>query len=197
MGSADCAGWIYSSYPDNPNDSEVLIERTKWGIIQRHLGTQGRLKYRKPKNLSDSSFEEAGRRAEEFLMNIKVSPNQSDTSDALEGFNVPSPRSIKEAQAFRMNLLTEFRKVQSPLYLKLSMASPAEISSYSLIARKLERVQERGISDSSIGSWSSGPQARLKEAKIKEIQAHLSAFKIKTSPPFTRQDLNQAQTFLV
>jgi hypothetical protein len=193
LGSGECAGWIQSSYPDGTNDSEVLIEKEKWGIIKRQLQSKGRLKSYRKGNISESSFEEAKRRAEEFLATVKAAPNQSDI---LRDFTVPGLGSIKEAQAFRRDLLAEFRKVQSPLYVNASMASPADVASYSLVASKLAIVQKKGIGGFSSASFSSGPQQQLNEAKIKELREQLRAFKLKTSPPFNRQDLNQAQAFL-
>jgi len=226
LGSHECANLMaFAVYEHTGNDSERIIEQLKWEMIGRQFGSFGftlrkgprgleRIKvffnpgeFPKPVSVSDSSFNEAKRRASDFLSTIKLSPGMHPhpvaergmapaVSSDVQEITVPSPSSIRDAQAFRMTLLADFRKVQSKITKKIESATPEDLSDYALIARKLEAVQHKGLGVSTTSTLTSGALDQFKMARAKELRAQLSAFKINTEPPFTRQDLNQAQTFL-
>ncbi len=226
LGSHECANFLaFGVYEQTGNDSERIIERLKWEIIGRNLGSFGFVTvkgskgpesirvsidtgdFSRPEGVSESSFLEAKRRAADFLATMKVSRGGSSqplsekgmaplASFATSEITVPSPSSIRAAQAFRMTLLADYRRIQSSILNRVESASPEEISAYAVIARKIEMVQQKGLGSSTFRSGSLGAQEQLKMAKINELRGQLRAFKIRTMPPFTRQDLNQAQVFL-
>ncbi len=226
LGSFECANLMaFAVYEHTGNDSERIIEKLKWEMVGRQFGSFGfasrkgprgfeRIKvftdpgeFPKPDSVSDSSFNEAKRRASDFLSTIKLTQGMHShpvaergmapaASSDVQEITVPSPSSIRDAQAFRMALLADFRRIQSKITKKIESATPEDLSDYALIARKLEAVQQKGLGSSTPSTLTSGALGQFKMARAKELREQLSAFKINTAPPFTRQDLNQAQAFL-
>jgi len=212
LGSDQCASFMYAfGFPDS-NDTDVVIEKTKWHIIQAQLRrnrykTPGEPEVRKPSNVSDSSFEEAKLRAGAFLSSV-VYPNRNIVRPAeempieekprgiSERFRLPSFSSIADANAFRTDLLTEFRKVQGPIYHNQENASEADAGAYAVVAEKILALQSKGLGITSQNSTKRSGYNAASVSKISALRSQLRSINIKTQPPFTRQDANNAQVFL-
>jgi hypothetical protein len=212
LGSDQCASFMYSfGFPDS-NDTDVIIEKTKWYIIQAQLRrnkykTPGEPEVRKPNNVSDSSFEEAKLRAGAFLSSVVQSnrniekpavetPVDYKTRVKSERFRLPTFRSAAEANAFRTELLTEFRKVQGPIYHNQVNASDAHAAAYAVVAEKILALQSKGLNISFETSNRGSGYNAASESKITALRSQLRSISIKTQAPFTRQDANNAQVFL-
>jgi hypothetical protein len=212
LGSDACAGSMFLRGFPNSNETEVIIEKTKWQIIRTQLW---RNKHKtltvstphKPDNISDSSFEEAKLRARAFLSSV-VQPNRNIEKPAVETpvdykprvkserFRLPTFRSAAEANAFRTELLTEFRKVQGPIYHNQVNASDAHAAAYAVVAEKILALQSKGLNISFENSNRGSGYNAASESKITALRSQLRSISIKTQAPFTRQDANNAQVFL-
>ncbi len=202
LGSSDCAQKIANAIGLSTESSSV-IERQKWLIISQKLRwaqskafNKGQLKIQRSENVSEGSFAEALRLADSFLAGVSGSP-AGPSAELEPDFSVPRFRDIKAAQAFRMALQTDFRKVQSPLYLRQNLASPGEIAAYSKVILKVKKVQDSLRSSLDFDNFRfSGPQADHSRQKVSELRQFLINTPINAQAPFTRQDLNKAQVFL-
>lgn len=201
LGSDQCASFMYAfGFPDS-NDTDVVIEKTKWYIIQAQLRrnkykTPGEPEVRKPSNVSDSSFEEAKLRAGAFLSSV-IYPNRNIVRPAeempieekprgiSERFRLPSFSSIADANAFRAELLTEFRKVQGPIYHNQENASEADAGAYAVVAEKILALQSKGLGITSQTSTKRNNYNAASLSKISALRSQLRNINIKTQPPFT------------
>jgi len=212
LGSDECAASMYARGIPSSNETEVIIEKTKWYIIQAQLRrnkykTPGEPEVRKPNNVSDSSFEEAKLRAGAFLSSVVQSnrniekpavetPVDYKTRVKSERFRLPSFSNIADANAFRTELLTEFRKVQGPIYHNQENASEADAGAYAAVAEKILALQSKGLGITSPTSSKRNSYNAASESKITALRSQLRSISIKTQAPFTRQDANNAQVFL-
>jgi hypothetical protein len=212
LGSDQCASFMHVfGFPDS-NETDVVIEKTKWYIIHAQLRrnrykTSGEAEIRKPSNISDSSFEEAKLRAGAFLSSV-VYPNRNIVKPAeetpieekprgiSERFRLPSFSSIADANSFRTELLTEFRKVQGPIYHNQENASDSDAGAYAAVAEKIFALQSKGLGITSRTSTKRNSYNAAAVSKISALRSQLRNINIKTQAPFTRQDANNAQVFL-
>jgi hypothetical protein len=212
LGSDECASSMFARGFPNSNETEIIIEKTKWQIIHAQLWRNKHKStpesgFRKPSNISESSFEEAKLRAGAFLSSV-VYPNRNIEKHAAETpvdykprvkserFRLPSFRSVADANAFRTELLTEFRKVQGPIYHNQVNASDADSIAYAVVAEKILALQSKGLSISFETSNRGSGYNAATESKITSLRSQLRSISIKTQAPFTRQDANNAQVFL-
>lgn len=207
LGSDECASSMFARGFPNSNDTEVIIEKTKWQIIYAQL-SRNKYKsvpessFRKPSNISESSFEEAKQRAGAFLSSVvysnsnKEKPVDEMPKAASERFRLPSFSSIADANAFRTELLTDFRKVQGPIYHNQENASSADAAAYAMVAEKIHALQSRGLGISFQTSTKRASYNAVSVSKIASLRSQLRSINIKTQTPFTRQDANNAQMFL-
>lgn len=202
LGSAECASFMFDKgYPDS-NETEIIIEKTKWQIIHAHLWSikhKSRNAYvvRKPDDISVSSFQEAKLRAQAFTASSTVANLENETPKVRsEKFRLPSISTIADANAFRTELLTEFRKVQGPIYHNEVSASVADAAAYAVVAEKIIALQSRGLGISPQTSAKRNSYNAASVSKIANLRAQLRSLKINATPPFTRQDANNAQVFL-
>jgi hypothetical protein len=212
LGSDVCAGSMFLRGFPNSNETEVIIEKTKWQIIRTQLWrnkhkTLTESTLQKPDNISDSSFEEAKLRAGAFLSSV-VQPNRNVEKPAVETpldykprvnserFRLPSFSSIADANAFRTELLTEFRKVQGPIYHNQENALEADAGAYAAVTEKIFALQSKGLGITSRTSTKRNSYNAASVSKIAALRSQLRGINIKTQPPFTRQDANNAQVFL-
>lgn len=212
LGSDECAASMYARGIPNSNETEVIIEKTKWQIIRMQLWSKKHKSpaesiVRKPSNISDSSFEQAKLRAGAFLSSVvysnpNIEKNAAETPVDYkprvksERFRLPSFRSVADANAFRTELLTEFRKVQGPIYHNQVNASDADAAAYAEVAEKILALQSKGLSISFESSNRGSGYNAASESKISALRSQLRSINIKTQAPFTRQDANNAQVFL-
>jgi TPR repeat protein len=202
LGSEECASSMFAKGYPASNETEVIIERTKWQIIHAHLW---RIKHksrnenvvRKPDDISESSFEEAKLRAQVFLASSTVVNRDNGAPKARsERFRLPSISTIADANAFRTELLTEFRKVQGPIYHNQVNAAASDAAAYAAVAEKIIALQSKGLGISPQTSTKRNSYNAASVNKIADLRAQLRALKINSTAPFTRQDANNAQVFL-
>jgi hypothetical protein len=207
LGSDECAASMHARGIPNSNETEVIIEKTKWLIIRTQLWrnkhkTLTESPLHKPDNISDSSFEEAKMRARAFLTSVVYSnrnnekPVEETPRANSERFRLPSFSSIADANAFRTELLTEFRKVQGPIYHNQENASEADAGAYAAVTEKIFALQSKGLGITSRTSTKRNSYNAASVSKISALRSQLRSINIKTQPPFTRQDANNAQVFL-
>lgn len=220
LGSDECATNMFLRALPNSNDTEVVIEKTKWQIIRmqlwrnKHKTLTGTV-FRKPSDISESSFQEAKLRAQAFLSTAIAgnpvneapkagaylsSSTENPVGDPLrvkpERFRLPSFSTIADANAFRTELLTEFRKVQGPIYHNQENASAADAAAYAVVAEKIIALQSKGLGISPQTSTKRNSYNAASMSRIADLRAQLRSLKINSMAPFTRQDANNAQVFL-
>jgi hypothetical protein len=220
LGSAECASSMFAHGFPNSNETEIIIEKTKWQIIHaqlwknKHKSVTG-TGFRKPNNISESSFQEAKLRAQAFLSTATTgnsvneapkarsylsSSTENPVTEPLgvrpERFRLPSISSIADANSFRTELLTEFRKVQGPIYHNQASAAASDAAAYAAVAEKIIALQSKGLGISAQTSTKRNSYNAASVSKIAELRAQLRSLKINSTAPFTRQDANNAQVFL-
>lgn len=220
LGSDECATNMFLRALPNSNETEVVIEKTKWQIIRAQLWrnkhkTVVGSDFRKPSNISESSFQEAKLRAQAFLtaspgIHVNDAPKGAPQSSSLESetsvskaprvrsekFRLPNISTIADANAFRTELLTEFRKVQGPIYHNQVNAAEKDAVAYAVVAEKIVALQSKGLGIPPQASSNRAGYNTVYAAKIAELRAQLRSIKINSTAPFTRQDANNAQVFL-
>jgi TPR repeat protein len=212
LGSSQCASMIHIFAYDNADstDSETVIEKTKWFIIQYSLSRQ---KYPPaPSNVSSSSFEEAKSRAAAFLAGVKVrSPASTGSSQGMIGGQVdpgvagvtrraPALRfeSLSLFDAHRKNVCAAYIKAASAIYDKGDAASETEKAAYVDAALELVRLQtyvgkSRRLS---LTSKNNAAMRAVNAEKMNEFYAKMAAAKIATSLPASRADLNEGTNYI-
>lgn len=202
LGSEECASFMFDKGYPTSNETEIIIEKTKWQIIHAHLRSikhksLNTYAVRKPDDISESSFQEAKLRAQAFIASSVVANLDNVTPKVRsERFRLPSISTIADANAFRTELLTEFRKVQGPIYHNEVSASAADAAAYAVVAEKIIALQSRGLGISPQASTKRNSSNAASVSKIANLRAQLRSLKINATPPFTRQDANNAQVFL-
>lgn len=218
LGSADCAARVYmASYNRNSTDSEEVIERTKWFIIQQVLlnmkYSNGDMKYpTKADRVSESSFEEAKARAAAFLANVRapiINPKTrsnkgsgavSDDSPGFRRTRVPGLKfeSLSLFDAHRKNVCSAYMKAAFPIYNKGEAASDEEKAAFIAAAAEIVKLQayvgkSRRLS---LSSKSNAAMRAVNTEKMNEFYAKMSAAKIATTLPATRAELNEASVYI-
>lgn len=220
LGSPECASMIYSfAYhaAADSTDSETVIEKTKWFIIQFSLHRQkyfnGDVRYpQAPSDVSSASFEEAKSRAAAFLAGVKVSkPVAGFSSPSVIGGQVnqdstelapkiPPLRfeSLSLFDAYRKNVCAAYMKAASPIYNKGEAASEAEKAAFVAAATELTRLQAYvGKSHRlSLSGKSNAAMRAVNTEKMNECYAKMAAAKIATTLPASRADLNEGSTYI-
>lgn len=202
LGSEECASFMFDKGYPASNETETIIEKTKWQIIHAHLWSikhKSRNAYavRKPDDISESSFQEAKLRAQAFVASSTVANLDNAAPKARsERFRLPSISTIADANAFRTELLTEFRKVQGPIYHNQVNAAASDAAAYAAVAEKIIALQSKGLGISPQTSTKRNSYNAASVSKIADLRAQLRGLKINSTAPFTRQDANNAQVFL-
>jgi hypothetical protein len=202
LGSEECASFMFDKGYPTSNETEIIIEKTKWQIIHAHLWSikhKSRNGYavRKPDDISESSFQDAKLRAQAFIASSTVANLDNVTPKVRsERFRLPILSTIVDANAFRTELLTEFRKVQGPIYHNQENASAADAAAYAVVAEKIVALQSKGLSISPQTSTKRTGYNAASVSRIADLRTQLRSLKINATPPFTRQDANSAQVFL-
>jgi TPR repeat protein len=202
LGSEECASLMLAKGFPNSNETEVIIERTKWQIIHAHLWKikqkmRTESVVRKPDDISESSFEESKLRAQAFLSTVSVANTVNEApKERSEKFRLPSIRTIADANAVRSELLTEFRKAQGPIYHNQEKAATTDADAYAAVAEKIIALQNRGLGIPPQASTKRSSYNAVSMSKIAELRAQLRSIRINSTAPFTRQDANNAQVFL-
>lgn len=202
LGSEECASSMVDKGHPASNDTEVIIEKTKWQIIHAQLWSikhrsRNANALRKPEDISESSFQEAKLRARAFLASSTVANSENEAPNVRsERFRLPSISTITDANAFRTEILTEFRKVQGPIYHNQENASAADAAAYAVVAEKIVALQSKGLGISPQTSTKRNNYNAASVSRIADLRAQLRSIKIKSTAPFTRQDANNAQVFL-
>jgi hypothetical protein len=218
LGSDECAASVYAfSYGRNSNDSEEVIERTKWYIIHSVLSRinrfNGDVKYPTSANgVSESSFEDAKARAVAFLAGVKVSKSApktssikgsgaaSDYAGGVRKLRVPGLKfeSLSLFDAHRKNVSSAYLKASSPIYSKGEGASDDEKAAFISAAAEVARLQNY-IGKSrrlSLSSKSNAAMRAVNSEKMNECYAKMSAAKIAITLPATRAELNEASIYI-
>jgi hypothetical protein len=218
-GSVKCSSFMYSfGFPPRSTDSDVVIEKTKWYIINSVLH---RMNYfngdsRRPTKLSgvsDSSFAEAMVRAEAFLADVKiVKPASGDSSKRAvrasandNGPSVsetPSPslrfESLSLFDAHRKNVCAAYLKAAAPIYNKGDSATQQEKEAFLSAAGELVRLQKY-IGKSrrlTLDPKSNSSMRELNASKMSDCYARMAAANIATTLPASRTDLNEASSYI-
>ena len=201
LGSEDCASSMHLHAYPNSNETEIIIEKTKWRIIQllirQSKSPRRQSEIERPGDISGSSFEEAKSRARSFLSTTSIAPASTKSSaNPSVKFQLPNLSSVNDANALRTDLLTEFRKAQGPIYNNQENASESHVAAYAAIAYKIKTLQEKGLDDLPAPSSKKTSYNEAAERKIYDLQSQLRNMDIKTRAPFNRKDTNNAQVFL-
>lgn len=201
LGSEDCASSMHLHAYPNSNESEVIIEKTKWRVIQLLIRQKNsprrQTEIERPSDISESSFEEAKLRARSFLSNTSTTPTRAKSSaNPLVKFQLPNLSSVDDANAFRTVLLTEFRKAQGPIYNNQENAAESDAAAYATIADKIKTLQNKGLNDLPEPSSRKTSYNEAASRKVYDLRNQLRSINIKTSAPFNRKDANNAQVFL-
>lgn len=218
LGSPNCAAEIETKLFDHEStDSEEVIERTKWFIIEQVLFgmkfNKGDLRYpTKRANVSESSFEEAKARATLFLTSV-VTPNPiakstpkkgsgavSDDSPGFRRTRVPGLKfeSLALFDAHRKNVCSAYMKAAFPIYNKGEAASEEEKATFIATAAEIVKLQayvgkSRRLS---LSSKSNATLRAINTEKMNEFYSKMSAAKIATTLPATRAELNEASVYI-
>ena len=185
-------------------DTELAAEHLKWD----HVASRNLSRISSSPRYSLSTRAEGLKRAQVFASqnpnafqpsnsSPNIAPGFSPQNDPqLPEIIIPKFRTVQEVQSFRMGLLSEFRRAQQPLYTKQNNASQSETKSYLLVARKLAafKTSEDVLDVPLVGRAKNISEATQRKIELLEVQIRDIA--INTEPPFSRQDLNAAQTFL-
>jgi hypothetical protein len=218
LGSDQCASWMYGlAFPKNNNDSDVVIERTKWYIIQSVLHRMnyfgGDTEYPSGlRGVSESSFEEAKVRAAVFLAGVKTSksPTKASSKKGVGSMigqdtitrksKVPGLRfdSLSLFDAHRRNVCAAYIKASNPIYSKGESASEDEKAAFTAAALELVRLQSYIGKTRRLGlnSNSNSAMRALNAEKMNDYYAKMSAAKIATALPASRTELNEASTYI-
>lgn len=218
LGSPNCAAEIeIKLYDSRSTDSEQVIEKTKWFIIEQVLVgmkfNRGDVRYpTKRANVSESSFEEAKARATLFLSTV-VAPNpiaktasrkgSASVSDDAPGFRrtrVPGLKfeSLSLFDTHRKNVCSAYMKAAFPIYNKGEAASDEEKAAFIAAAAEIVKLQAY-VGKSRRLSLSSKSNAALRAVnteKMNDFYAKMSAAKIATTLPATRAELNEASIYI-
>jgi hypothetical protein len=205
QGSDDCARRMYLHF-NKGTESESVMEKTKWAVIHhqlmklKHGGPRN--EFRRPDNVSESSFNEATKRAEAFMAGAKISPVIAAPSPAITTKRTPALKfgSIQLFDDYRRKICAEYMKAALPLYNKGEQATDTEKQAFSLAATELVRLQsyvgKRYSHPLTLSSTSNNALREINSQKMEELYAKMSAAEIKTSTPVTRTELNEASKFI-
>jgi hypothetical protein len=201
LGSEDCASSMHLHAYPNSNETDIIIEKTKWRVIQllirQSKSPRRQTEIERPSDVSESSFEEAKSRARSFLSTTHIATASTKSSKNLSiKFRLPNLSSVDDANAFRTNLLTEFRKAQGPIYNNQENAADSHAEAYAMIAYKIKTLQEKGLDNLPAPSSRKTSYNEAAARKIDDLRNQLRNIDIKTGAPFNRKDANNAQVFL-
>lgn len=209
LGDDQCANLIYMYAFPASYDTEVVIEKTKWMIIQAAL----RMKKSKstpreasrPNGISESSFQEAKERAEAFLS--KVTINSQETQAGAANSNSALGESKLSALKFgslgsfdehRRKVCAAYLKAASPIYSKGEAANKEEKVAFTVAALELARLQTYVGKRRSLLLISNKNDIlkALNTEKVNEAYGKMAAAEIKTALPVTRAELNEASKYM-
>jgi len=208
LGSDVCASFISIFTFPMSNDTEVVIERTKWSIISSRLrrnrfGSQGREDI-KPSTISESSFAEATRRAELFLLGVSPAPKETaPTQNPLPQTTTRITSQLRFGslalfEDYRRKVQGDYAKASSPIYSKGDAANDEEKKAFVAAAGELAKLQAYvGIRRSiSLNPKINAALREINQQKISDAYAVMRAAKIKTDLPATRAELNEATKYI-
>ena len=219
LGSNECAGMMYAyAYPTSSTDSEIVIEKTKWFIIQavlfRITHFRGEVKYpTQHQGISTASFEEAKARAAIFLGGVKMpspSPDDSLSEKKLFGKKIgnsddnnpvtPALRfeSLSLFDTHRKNVCAAYLRASVPIYNKGEIASEAEKAAFIAAAHELVRLQAYvgKVRRLNLSSKSNAALREVNMEKMSNLYAKMAAAKIPTTLPAGRPQLNEASIYI-
>ena len=201
LGSADCASSMQLHAYPNSNETDIIIEKTKWRIIQllirQSKSPSRKAEVERPSDISESSFEEAKSRARSFLSTTPIAPASAKSpKNPSVKFQLPNLSSVDDANTFRTALLTEYRKAQGPIYNNQENAAESHAAAYATIAYKIKTLQEKGLDKLPAPSSRKTSYNEAAARKIDDLRNQLRNIDIKTSAPFNRKDANNTQVFL-
>ena len=203
LGSDDCASRMYLHF-NKGTESESVIEKTKWAAIRHQLMKikhgMPRNEFKRPDNVSESSFNEATKRAEAFIAGAKLIPASIAPPVATKAKRAAALKfgSIQLFDEYRRKICAEYMKAALPIYNKGDSASDSEKQEFTLAAIELVRLQSYvGKKDPiTLSSNSNNALREINNRKIEDLYARMSAAQIKTSSPVTRTELNEASKYI-
>lgn len=203
LGSEDCASRMYLHF-NKGTESESVIEKTKWAAIRHQLMKikhgMPRHEFTRPNNVSESSFNEATKRAEAFIAGAKLIPASKAPPIANKAKRPAALKfgSIQLFDEYRRKICAEYMKAALPIYNKGDSASDSEKQEFTLAAIELARLQSYvGKKDPiTLSSNSNNAMREINNQKIEDLYARMSAAQIKTSAPVTRTELNEASKYI-
>ena len=207
LGDDHCANLIYMYAFPASYDTEVVIEKTKWMIIQAALrmkkSRSSSREVSRPNGISESSFQEAKARAEAFLS--KVTANSQETlaadSNSASGESKLSALKFGSLSSFdehRRKVCAAYLKAAAPIYSKGEVANKEEKAAFTVAALELVRLQTYVGKRRSLllNSNKNDTLKALNTEKINEAYGKMTAAEIKTTLPATRAELNEASKYM-
>ncbi len=205
IGSDECASRMYRSF-NKGTTSEAVIERTKWAMISHRLLSLKRgyaqYEFKRPEDVSESSFAEATKRAQAFLNSSSVGVTSSAASAPVQPKRSPALKfgSLSLFDDYRRKICADYMKAALPIYNKGDAATESEKESFSLTASELVRLQayvgKKYSHPLVLNSTSNSALWEINNRKLEDLYAKISAADIKTSTPATRTELNEASKFI-
>jgi len=206
MGDEQCAGLIHAFGFADSYDSEVIIEKTKWLMIHYALrAKKGRYTAKeptRPSGVSESSFQEAKARAEDFLSKVTLGTPDSRQAPAVANEKSSSqPRlrfeSLSAFEDHRRKVTAAYMKASNPIYNKGEAATKEEKAAFTPAAIELARLQGYVGKRRSIFLKSDNEASmELNRKKMQEAYGKMAAAEIKTTLPATRAELNEASKYM-
>lgn len=207
LGDDHCANLIYMYAFPASYDTEVVIEKTKWMIIQAALRMKksrpSPREVSRPNGISETSFQEAKARAEAFLS--KVTANSQETlaadSNSASGESKLSALKFGSLSSFdehRRKVCAAYLKAAAPIYSKGEVANKEEKAAFTVAALELVRLQTYVGKRRSLllNSNKNDTLKALNTEKINEAYGKMTAAEIKTTLPATRAELNEASKYM-
>jgi hypothetical protein len=210
MGDEQCAGLIHAFGFADSYDSEVIIEKTKWLMIHYALrarkGKYTAKEPTRPNGVSESSFQEAKTRAEDFLSKVTLgapdgqqAPAVANTKKTVKESSQPHLRfeSLGAFEDHRRKVTAAYMKASNPIYNKGEAATKEEKAAFTPAAIELARLQGYVGKRRSIFLKSDNEASmELNRKKMQEAYGKMAAAEIKTTLPATRAELNEASKYM-
>ena len=111
--------------------------------------------------------------------------------------------SLEQFNDHRRKVCSSWQVAQAPLYAKGDMATAAQVAAYQAATEEIQTLQKylagqggNHLALDVTGYGSDQPRMKVQKAKLAELFERMSGARIKTQPPFAREDLNQVQIFI-